>query len=159
MSMNNLALVLGDLGRYNEAEQMHRQAFELREKVLGREHPDTLTSMDNLAWTLRSLGRYDKAEQMHRQAFELREKVLGPKHPHTLASMNNMVSVQVARPGVSRHTHEHEPPRISAREPRDITDLAARTRTQLGEGGFRQKVLSVMGHAKVLSKRRKATNK
>ena len=28
---------------------MHRRALELREKVLGPEHPDTLTSMNNLA--------------------------------------------------------------------------------------------------------------
>jgi Flp pilus assembly protein TadD len=43
--MNNLAGVLSDQGRYEEAERMHRQALELREKVLGLEHPETLTSV------------------------------------------------------------------------------------------------------------------
>jgi len=62
--MNNLALVLDHQGRYAEAEGMHRQALELRRKVLGAEHPSTLSSMDNLASVLRSLGRYDEAEAM-----------------------------------------------------------------------------------------------
>jgi hypothetical protein len=44
--MNNLATVLSDQGKYEEAEEMHRQALGLRETVLGREHPDTLTSMN-----------------------------------------------------------------------------------------------------------------
>ena len=71
------------LGKYEEAENMHRQALELRETVLGKEHPDTLTSMNNLATVLRREGKYKKSEQMHRQALELREKVLGKEHPDT----------------------------------------------------------------------------
>jgi primosomal replication protein N len=39
--MNNLAIVLGHQGKYEEAEQMQRQTLELKEKVLGQEHPDT----------------------------------------------------------------------------------------------------------------------
>ncbi|KJZ70118.1 hypothetical protein HIM_10488 [Hirsutella minnesotensis 3608] len=45
------------LGKYHEAEQMHRQALDLREKVLGKEHPATLSSMNNLAVVLKSLGK------------------------------------------------------------------------------------------------------
>ncbi|KAK4221858.1 hypothetical protein QBC38DRAFT_520909 [Podospora fimiseda] len=36
------------LCKYEEAEQMHRQALQLREKVLGKEHPSTLTSINDL---------------------------------------------------------------------------------------------------------------
>jgi hypothetical protein len=35
-SMNSLALVLSDQGKYEQAEEMHRQAFRLRETVLGK---------------------------------------------------------------------------------------------------------------------------
>jgi hypothetical protein len=31
---------------------MHRKAFGLKETVLGKKHPDTLTSMNNLALVL-----------------------------------------------------------------------------------------------------------
>ena len=78
------------LGKYKEAEQMYRQMLELREKVLGKEHPHTLSSMNNLTLVLWRLGKYEEVEQMHRQTLKLREKVLGKEHPDTLSSMNNL---------------------------------------------------------------------
>ncbi|RYP18335.1 hypothetical protein DL767_009855 [Monosporascus sp. MG133] len=85
------------LGKYEEAEQMHRQTSELRETVLGRKHPDTLMSMDGLAESLRGQGKYKEAEQMHRQVLELRETVLGREHPDTLTSMNNLALVLISQ--------------------------------------------------------------
>ncbi|EXL45099.1 hypothetical protein FOCG_13862 [Fusarium oxysporum f. sp. radicis-lycopersici 26381] len=46
---------------------MHRETLELKEKVLGKEHPSTLDSMNNLALVLRKIGKYEKAEKMHRK--------------------------------------------------------------------------------------------
>ena len=66
-SMNNLANVLSDQGKYEEAEEMHRQVLAVKETVLGKEHPDTLTSMNNLAEVLSNQGKYEEAEEMHRQ--------------------------------------------------------------------------------------------
>ncbi|KAF2786064.1 hypothetical protein K505DRAFT_368547 [Melanomma pulvis-pyrius CBS 109.77] len=40
-----LGLVLQYRGKYEAAEEMNRQALEGREKALGKEHPDTLTSV------------------------------------------------------------------------------------------------------------------
>ena len=48
--MSNLALVLRDQGKYEEAEEMHRQAIRLHETVLGKEHSKTLISTDNPAF-------------------------------------------------------------------------------------------------------------
>jgi hypothetical protein len=56
MSMNNLAGVLRDQGKYNEAEQMRREVVEGQERVLGKEHPYTLMSMNNLALVLSGSG-------------------------------------------------------------------------------------------------------
>ena len=50
---------------------MIRQALELRTKLLGGEHPDTLFSMNSLAGVLGSQGSYEEAEMMHQQALEL----------------------------------------------------------------------------------------
>jgi tetratricopeptide (TPR) repeat protein len=72
---------------------MHRQTLELRRKVLGREHPDTLTSMNNLARMLSEQGKYKEAETMHQQTLELARKVPGREHPLTLKSMNNLATV------------------------------------------------------------------
>jgi tetratricopeptide (TPR) repeat protein len=92
-SMNNLATVLSNQGKYEQAEEIHRQALRLRETVLGKEHPATLGSMNNLAEVLSDQGKYEQAEGMHRQALKLRETVLGKEHPDTLASMNNLAAV------------------------------------------------------------------
>jgi Flp pilus assembly protein TadD len=73
--MNNLATVLRDQGKYEEAEEMHRQELGSCETVLGKEHPDTLTSMNNLALVLGGQGKYEEAEEMHRRALCLRETV------------------------------------------------------------------------------------
>jgi hypothetical protein len=59
---------------------MQRQALGLSEKVLGKEHPSTLTSMDNLSLMLRDQGKYEEAEATQRQALGLAEKGLGKEH-------------------------------------------------------------------------------
>jgi hypothetical protein len=55
---------------------MDHQTLELREKVLGVEHPDTLASMNNLAIVFICQGDYEEAKRMHQQTLELREKVI-----------------------------------------------------------------------------------
>lgn len=59
-------------GRYRAAEQMDQQALQLRQKVLGLEHPHTPTSMNNLAAAVSGQGKYVEAEQ----TLEFRKKVL-----------------------------------------------------------------------------------
>jgi hypothetical protein len=63
--MSNLAGVLSDQGKYEQAEEMHRQALGLRETVLGKEHSDTLTSIYNLAYVLSNRKRFSTANKLH----------------------------------------------------------------------------------------------
>jgi len=92
-SMNNLAGVMREQGKYEDAEVMHQQALAAREMILGKEHPDTITSMNNLAGVMRDRGKYEDAEVMHRQALVVRERILGGEHPDTITSMNNLAGV------------------------------------------------------------------
>jgi tetratricopeptide (TPR) repeat protein len=75
------------MGEYTTAESFLQLSLDIREKVLGQEHPDTLTSVRNLALVLERQGKYDEAEAMHRR--DLSEKVLGREHPDTLTGLNN----------------------------------------------------------------------
>ncbi|OQD78945.1 hypothetical protein PENANT_c070G01951 [Penicillium antarcticum] len=88
--LSNCGWFLDLQGAYEEAEAMHRRGLEAREKVLGREHPSTLTSVSNLGLVLDRQGKYEEAEAMHRRALEGYEEVLGHEHPHTLTSVNNL---------------------------------------------------------------------
>jgi hypothetical protein len=56
-SMNNLAIVMGDQGKYEQAEEMYQQTLRLSEMVLGKEHPGALAGMGNLATVLRDQGQ------------------------------------------------------------------------------------------------------
>ncbi|KAF1948247.1 kinesin light chain [Byssothecium circinans] len=86
------AMVLFSDGRYNESEELFVQVMETRKRVLGEEHPDTLTSMANLASTYRNQGRWKEAEELQAKELEICLKVLGKEHPDTLASMANLAS-------------------------------------------------------------------
>lgn len=88
MVQSNFGWYLDLQGKYEEEEAMHRRALDAREKMLGLEHPDTLTSVNDLGLVLDSQGKYEEAEVMYRRAIDSREKVLGFEHPETLRSMN-----------------------------------------------------------------------
>jgi tetratricopeptide (TPR) repeat protein len=81
------------IGEYAAAENISQSAIVAREKILGPEHPDTLTSASHLGSVLERQGKYKEAEAMQRRALEEYEKVLGPKHPHTLTSASHLGSV------------------------------------------------------------------
>ena len=60
---------------------MARQALAAQQRVLGPEHPDTLTSLSNLSCWLAELGQHQEAADMARQALAAQQRVLGPEHP------------------------------------------------------------------------------
>lgn len=56
------------------AEEMGKYTLEGRDKVLGPDHPNTLTSISNLANVLGGQGKYSAAEEISRRSQEGREK-------------------------------------------------------------------------------------
>ena len=89
---SNFALVLGENGDLNNAEQLEVQVMDMRKKLLGAEHPDTLISMGNLASTYRNQGRWNVAEQLEIQVMNMRKKLFGAEHPDILVSMGNLAN-------------------------------------------------------------------
>ena len=87
---HNLASTYQNQGRWMEAEELKVQIMETRKRVLGQEHPDTLTSMGNLASTYQDQGRWKEAEELEVQVVETEKRVLGQEHPSTLISMGNL---------------------------------------------------------------------
>ena len=87
---NNFALVLGENGNWNSVELLLIQVIDMRKKLLGPGHPDTLISMVNLANTYGNQGRLNEAEQLQIQVMDMTKKLLGAEHPDTLISMVNL---------------------------------------------------------------------
>ena len=54
-----------------------------RRRVLGEDHPDTLTSRNNLAYAYQAAGRHHEAITLFKDTLEVCEEVLSPGHPLT----------------------------------------------------------------------------
>src|SRR2546423_15531309 len=91
--MANLASTYWNQGRWKEAEDLGVQVMETRKRVLGQEHPNTLTSMANLALTYWNQGRWKEAEELQKQELDICSRVLGQEHPGTLISMENLAHI------------------------------------------------------------------
>ena len=70
--------------------ELYEQVLAERERVLGPDHPDTLTIRNNLAGAYYSVGRFGEAIELYEQVLADRVRVLGPDHPDTLTVRNNL---------------------------------------------------------------------
>ncbi len=87
---NNLAALFLDRTRYREAEQLFREALQIRRRTLGPDHYFTAEAINNLGVCLGIQGRYDEAEPLLREALETRRRLLGEDHPWVAHGYNNL---------------------------------------------------------------------
>ncbi|MFD5081687.1 tetratricopeptide repeat protein [Kitasatospora sp. NPDC058406] len=71
------------------AAHWHRLAADA-ERLLGNDHPETLTSRSNLAFSYWQAGRTGEAIVIEEQVLADRERILGHDHPDTLFSRSNL---------------------------------------------------------------------
>ena len=89
---DTLGRVYQSLGEYLKAEAMFRRSLALRERVLGKEHPDTVSTVHSLATLLKTKGDNAGAESLYRRALEARERTRGKDHPDTLNSVYDLAA-------------------------------------------------------------------
>ncbi len=82
-----LADLYDTLGLYGPAFTLQESALATRRRILGDEHPDTLSSIGSMGMLLRWQGRLAEAEPYLRESLEKRRRLLGDEHPQTLASI------------------------------------------------------------------------
>ncbi|MFT5423598.1 MAG: serine/threonine protein kinase/tetratricopeptide (TPR) repeat protein [Phycisphaerales bacterium] len=111
-----IGIVYMDLGLYQDAERHLPRAVEIRIRVLGEEHLDTLDSISSLATLYNHQARYTEAEPLYQKTLEIRIRVLGEEHPSTLSSMNNLATLY------------HHQARYTEAEPLYLQTLKIRTR-------------------------------
>ena len=71
-------------GKWNEAQKLEEKVLEMRERLLGQEHSDTLMVMSNLSCTYRSLGAISRSIEILEMTEDKRSQILGHEHPDTL---------------------------------------------------------------------------
>jgi len=89
-------------GRVEQAAAMMRQNLELRQDLLGPDHPAVATAHNNLGDMLRALGDPAAAEAQFRTALKIRQTTLGPDHARTLTTRHNLATLFAERGDRSR---------------------------------------------------------
>jgi tetratricopeptide (TPR) repeat protein len=92
-ALNNLALVLKDLGDLDGAKLRFERAIAIDKKTYGPDHPKIAFHLNNLAMVLRDLDDLDGAKSRLERALAINEKSYGPNHPEVARSLNNLASV------------------------------------------------------------------
>jgi CHAT domain-containing protein/Tfp pilus assembly protein PilF len=77
-------------GKYGEALATIERAVEIRERILGPEHRETVNALHNLATICFHNGDYARAESLHRRVLSIREKLLGPEDAEVATTLNNL---------------------------------------------------------------------
>ena len=96
-AINNLGALYQRQGRYDEAAPLHRQALELREKILGQEHPDVAQSLNNLATVYVEQRRYAEAVPLYERAISIWKKTRGDDYYKIGAALNNLATLHEAQ--------------------------------------------------------------
>ncbi|MDF5733095.1 MAG: CHAT domain-containing protein [Rhizonema sp. PD38] len=102
--LNQQVIQLYKEGKYSIAIPLAERVLLIREKVLGKEHPDVAQSLNNLALLYKAQGNYQKAEPLYQRSLNIREKVLGKEHPDVAISLNNLVLLYWAEGDITRAT-------------------------------------------------------
>jgi hypothetical protein len=82
--MGRIASYLGESGNYSAARNLQQQILNARERMLGVEHPSTLTARADLAYWTGAAGDPAAARDLCAALLPVRERVLGAEHPGTL---------------------------------------------------------------------------
>ena len=84
-----------DLGLFPEAQRQMDRALELRQRVLGGDHQETLNTMRSLADLYQVQGKYPQAEALYAKVLESQRRARGEEHPDTLNTMNSLALLYV----------------------------------------------------------------
>jgi hypothetical protein len=102
------------------------KVFEIRRRLGGEEHPDTLIAMNNLASIHRMLGNLSEAEHLQVKVVARMRRVLGEKHRNSLIAVRGLGRVYWAQGRLA----EAEPLLISSYEGMRTRDENIPTRVE-----------------------------
>ena len=77
LTLNNLAAMYHEQGKYTMAEPHYKRALDIRTKIHGETHADIALNHHNLALLYSARRMYPVAEKHYKQALEMREQLFG----------------------------------------------------------------------------------
>jgi eukaryotic-like serine/threonine-protein kinase len=106
--LNNIGVVLDANGDKEGAAAQLFQALRIKERVLGRDHPDVAYTLANLADTLRAIGRGPEALGLINRGLEILGRTFGASHPRLVPLLVNRAEIlnQLGRNAEARNDAE-----------------------------------------------------
>jgi tetratricopeptide (TPR) repeat protein len=90
---NTIGTVYWQLGEFDKAAEMHRQALAMQRKLIGNESPSVATSLHHLAEALRQQIKLAESEAAFRESLAIRRKFLGNEHSDVAQTLNDLGSL------------------------------------------------------------------
>lgn len=97
---NHMVVCYSILGQNIRALELNEKTLEVRERLLGNEHPDTITSRGNLANRYGEAGDHPRAAGLLEEMLETMEQMPPPGHPNLVTAWNNLA---IAYGNMGRH--------------------------------------------------------
>lgn len=88
--LNTIGVAQGYLGQLDESETALTEAYQLRTKLLGKQHPDTLATQSDLGTLYANRGRYQQAQKLLEATLASETKLLGAEHENVLETQLNL---------------------------------------------------------------------
>ncbi|MCC5905958.1 MAG: serine/threonine protein kinase [Balneolaceae bacterium] len=89
-AMNNLGILLRDMGNYEDALPLYEESLEIRVATLGPTHANTGFGYLNLGRLLLEMGQTDNARNQLTRAFTVLHESVGDSHLHTLVAKSSL---------------------------------------------------------------------
>jgi tetratricopeptide (TPR) repeat protein len=88
--MSTMGNVYRNLGLYEQSGPLLEKTVELREKMLGANHPDVASGLHDLSLLRTEEAGYEQALRLAKRALDIYEKAYGPEHALTLKAVKNV---------------------------------------------------------------------
>jgi tetratricopeptide (TPR) repeat protein len=106
--LNNIGVALDANGDKVAAAEELEESLRIKERILGKDHPDVAFSLANLADTLNSIGRSKEALELSNRGVEILSRTFGASHPRLIAQLANRAEIlnRLGRYEEARHDAE-----------------------------------------------------
>lgn len=93
-SSNERAVVLNEIGKYDEAISILKNALRVQEELQKAKEPLTLTVIETLAYSYRMLNRFEEAEPLYHRVIAIREEAQRPDDPELVETLSKMAGLR-----------------------------------------------------------------
>ena len=97
MSLDLLAGIYADQGKYAQAAPLLKRAGAINRKAFGADHIIVAFNMTDLADVYYEQGKHAQAKSLYRRALTIFEKTSGPDHPAVARFLSELAKVHVAQ--------------------------------------------------------------